>query len=276
MPQVTGFYDKHPITERQILAALARDQKSPSTLVPEDLYPHDQDHYGGLAAVDRLIGATCTTASNLVLDVCSGLGGPARYVAQATGGRVVGIDLTASRAISAHRLTGLVGLTPQVCFANGDATRLPFAADSFDVAISQEAFLHIGDKPALFAELRRVLKPGGRLAFTDWLGFSGLDGAARQRLRDGIAANAIHEPDTYCGFLRDAGFADVGMTDLSTEWQKILKDRLEMFRSMGPDTMRRHGADAHARYIDAYEFFVARISDGDLGGGLFTATKPDA
>lgn len=274
MTGVTRFYDQHPITEQQIRAAVARGGPADRRLRPDDFYPYDQDHYGGLAAVDRLAAAVKIGADTRVLDVCCGLGGPARYLAQKFGAAVTGVDLTLSRALGAHRLTRDCGLGGRVRVVNADATRLPFAAGAFDVAIGQEAFLHIDDKSALFSGLFRVLRPGGRLAFSDWLGFAGLDAAARVRLADGIAARAIHDPDTYFGFIATAGFADVRLVDLSAEWRQVLVERLEMFRTMAPDTVRQHGADAHARYISAYEFFVARITAGDLGGGLFTAVKP--
>ena len=90
---VEAFYDEHPINEEQILAALRRAGRDPAALAPEDLYPYDQDHYGGLAAVDALAERTGLARGQRLLDVCCGLGGPARYLARKYGVDVVGIDL---------------------------------------------------------------------------------------------------------------------------------------------------------------------------------------
>jgi len=268
---VETFYDEHPINEDQILAALRRSGRSLDALAPEDLYPYDQDHYGGLAAVDALAERAALGPGVRVLDVCCGLGGPARYVARKYGADVVGIDLNKGRAPGAARLTALVGLGAGARFVRGDATRLPFADASFDAAIAQEAFLHIADKKALFAACRRVLRSGGRLAFTDWIAFPGLSAGDRDRLAAGIMAQDIRTIDEYRSVLAEAGFEDVRAEDLSTAWRDILRERLEMFRGMQEDTVRLFGAERHARYISAYEFFVERIGAGALGGGRFTA-----
>jgi cyclopropane fatty-acyl-phospholipid synthase-like methyltransferase len=268
---VEEFYDEHPINEAQILAALRRAGRDVERLAPEDLYAYDQDHYGGLAAVDALAERARLAPGVRLLDVCCGLGGPARYVARKYGADVVGVDLNRGRAPAAARLTALVGLSDRARFVRGDATRLPFADASFDAAIAQEAFLHIADKPALFAACRRVLRPGGSLAFTDWIAFADLSAGDRSRLADGIMANDIQSLDSYRRLLQDAGFREVETENLSTAWRDILRERLEMFRGMEADTVRLFGTDRHARYISAYEFFVERITAGALGGGRFTA-----
>lgn len=137
--QVVDFYDRHPINESQILAALARRGKALSALTPEDLFDLDQDHYGGLEAVEALARLAGVHRGSRVLDLCSGLGGPARFLASRMGCRVTGVELTHSRCASAERLTGLVGLSGRVAFVGGDAVRLPFKSRSFTVCLSQEA-----------------------------------------------------------------------------------------------------------------------------------------
>jgi len=274
MAGVTAFYDRHPINEGQILAALAREGHRVDALRPEHLFAHDQDHYGGLAAVDRLIDAAHIAADSHVLDACAGMAGPARYIAHRTGAQVIATDLTTSRAVGAARLTRRVGLERRVHVVNADVTALPLADGSVDAVISQEAFLHVADKPTLFAELFRVLRPAGRLAFTDWLVFPGLEAASAQRLQDGIAARSLLSADAYRQAVAAAGFADVGLCDLSAEWQQILRERLRMYENMRADTVRDLGEETHRRYIDAYRFFVDRVSAGAVGGALITAQRP--
>ena len=95
-----------------------------------------------------------------VLDVCAGLGGPARFLAYRFGARVTGVDLTHSRCAAGARLTALVRLGPLVRHVRGDAQMLPFRSRAFDAAVSQEGLLHVPDKAAVLGECARVLKPG--------------------------------------------------------------------------------------------------------------------
>ncbi len=273
MDPVVAFYDAHPINERQIQAALERAGKSRQSLRPADLYDFDQDHYGGLDAVAALADGAGVATGSRVLDVCSGLGGPARFLAERYGAEVVGIDLNDGRVRGATRLSAMVGLQDRVRFARGDATALPLPEARFDAVIAQEAFLHIGDKPALFAECHRVLRPGGRLAFTDWLAGPALDEGDRARLADGIAAIAIHDADSYRQFIAAAGFRDVAMQDLSPMWRRILRQRLEMYSAMRDDTVAQFGPERHAAYVDAYAFFVDAIEAERLGGARWTARR---
>ena len=98
---VVDFYSRHPISEGQIIDALHRQGKDLKRLVPEDLYAFDQDHYGGLEAVEALGRRAGIDASSRVLDVCAGLAGPARFMARRWGARVTGVDLNPDRAAGA-------------------------------------------------------------------------------------------------------------------------------------------------------------------------------
>lgn len=272
MSSVVDFYNRHPITETQILDAVGFHSNPDAKLYPEDLYPFDQDHYGGLGAVDRLIECCKITECEQVIDICSGLGGPARYIAAQTGANVTGIDITKTRAIGAARLTRLVNLTPRVNFVNADATRLPIASKTFDVIISQEAFLHIKDKRSLFNELYRIVSTKGRLAFSDWISFPAITDATRERLEFEIIANNISTVDEYSELLTETGWINIETHDLSKQWKNILIDRLEMFRGMSDETIRQHGEKVNSNYIRAYEFFVEQITTEKLGGVLILAT----
>ncbi len=166
---VVGFYDTHPISQTQILQKLERQGVDLTTLTEDILQQHDQDHFGGLAANDALAAAAGLNDTTRVLDLCCGLGGPARYMAQHYGCRVTGVDLTQSRIDGARTLTDMTRQSDRVTFLCANALDLPLDDRSFDVVLSQEAFCHIPDKPRLIAECARVLVPGGPLAFTDIL-----------------------------------------------------------------------------------------------------------
>ena len=271
--RVNDFYDHHPISEAQVLAALGRRRGGDlSRLTPDELFEFDQDHYGGLAAVDALARRAGITAQSRVLDVCAGLAGPARFLASRRGCPVVALELHAGRAAGAARLSRLVGLGARVGVVRGDATALPFADDAFDACVSQEALLHIADKLAVLEGCRRALVPGGRLAFTDWIAHPRLAERERDRLREWMAATTLQSLPSYHALLGRAGFTAIEAEDLSDEWRRILRRRQEMFRALRADTVARHG-DARAReWEQLYAFFVGLVEAGKLGGGRFSGT----
>jgi len=192
------FYSRHPISEGQIVDALQRQGKDLKRLAPEDLYDLDQDHYGGLEAVEALARRAGIDASSRVLDVCAGLAGPARFLARRWGARVTGIDLNPDRVAGARRLSAAVGLSGLVRMIRGDAQKLPFRARAFTAVVSQEGLLHVPDKAAALAECWRVLLPGGRMAFSDWIATGRLGDGERRRLDEWTAIDrSSHGPASW-------------------------------------------------------------------------------
>jgi ubiquinone/menaquinone biosynthesis C-methylase UbiE len=272
--RIIDFYDQHPISEGQVLDAVRRARGGlDAALTADDLFPFDQDHYGGLGAVDALARRAGISAASRVLDICAGLGGPARFLASRRGCRVVGVELNMSRATGMARLTRRVGLRHAVSVVRGDATALPFATARFDACVSQEALLHVANKAAVLAEAHRVLVPGGRLAFTDWIAHPGLGDLERARLEDWMAAVTLQSLDAYRTLLGRAGFRAVHAEDLTDEWRRIVKERLVMYRALRENTVRRLGEARYREYDALYVFFVGLVDAGKLGGGRFSATR---
>jgi len=269
---VVDFYRRHLISEGQIADALRRQGKDLARLRPEDLYDFDQDHYGGLEAVEALGRRAGINGASRVLDVCAGLAGPARFMARRWGARVTGVDLSPDRAAGARRLSAAVGLGGLVRMVRGDAQRLPFRDGAFTAVVSQEGLLHVPDKALTLAECRRVLLPGGRLAFSDWIAKSRLGDGERRRLAEWMAAVTLQSIDSYKAMLAGAGFVSAGAEDLSREWSGILRRRLEMFRGLRADTVARLGQARYDEYDQLYAFFVKLVEDGKLGGARFSAT----
>lgn len=152
-----------------IVAALASLGKPVERLTPEDLAPVDQFHIRGRTATHELANAAGLDAAKRVLDVGSGVGGASRCLAAEFGCRVTGIDLTEEYCRAATLLSAKTGLTHLVDYRQGDATRLPFEDQSFDVVWTEHVAMNIPDKARLYGEMHRVLKPGGTLAIYDVL-----------------------------------------------------------------------------------------------------------
>jgi sarcosine/dimethylglycine N-methyltransferase len=270
---VIRFYETHPINEQQILHDLARDGVELATVTEEVLKDYDQDHFGGLDAVDILAQKAGISRESHVLDVCSGMGGPARYLAHRLGCRVTGLDITQSRHDGAIRLTGMVGLDHLVEFRLGNALDMPFADATFDVVTGQEAFAHVPDKPRLIAECARVVRSGGAIAFTDILRREALSAAEFERLRLDMTFQSLESLDGYSDLLTNCGCVVVAIDDLSAWWTEVLQGRLAMYRALEPTTVARFGAAHFQRWDQTYAFFVGLFAAGRLGGGRFVARR---
>lgn len=152
-----------------ILAALEKAGKDLNRLTPEDLAPIDQFHIRGRTATLELARTAGLDAAKHVLDVGSGVGGTSRCLAQEFGCRVTGIDLTDEYCRAAAMLSAKTGLAHLVDYRQGDATKLPFDDQAFDVVWTEHVAMNIPDKARLYKEMHRVLKPGGTLAIYDVL-----------------------------------------------------------------------------------------------------------
>lgn len=158
-----------------ILDALVAAGKDIDRLKLEDLAPVDQFHVRGRNATVELARDLMIDKHMQVLDVGCGIGGAARYLAHEFGCRVTGLDLNEEYCRIASDLTQRLSLDSLVSFRQGNALDLPFEDASFDIVWTQHAAMNIADKPALYHELLRVLKPGGKLAIYDVLAGPGGD-----------------------------------------------------------------------------------------------------
>jgi SAM-dependent methyltransferase len=174
--KVAGHYGQGQLEER-ILAAVAREGKDPENLTAGDLAAVDEFHVGGLEATQELAKHMELRAGLRLLDVGSGLGGPARYFATEHACRVTGIDLTEEFVRVAGSLTRRTKLDGLVGFRQGSALELPFDASTFDGAYMIHVGMNIADKAGVFREVRRVMKPGGLFTIFDIVRV--MDGAIR-------------------------------------------------------------------------------------------------
>jgi ubiquinone/menaquinone biosynthesis C-methylase UbiE len=133
----------------------------------------DQFHVGGLAATVAFADILRVTPEAEVLDAGSGLGGPSRYLAQAIGCRVSGVDLTPAYVAISRLLADRAGLSRVLSYEVGDLLDLPFPDQRFDAAYTQHVVMNVADRDGAYGEIRRVLKPGAAFAFYDVLAADG-------------------------------------------------------------------------------------------------------
>jgi ubiquinone/menaquinone biosynthesis C-methylase UbiE len=164
--EVSAHYSRGDLLSR-LNAALLDDGVDPDRPSIEALAPYDQFHGRGLEATLEVAALVQAGPADHVLDIGSGIGGPARWFAQRFGCHVTGIDLTPEFCDVARHLTHLLGLADKVSFTVGDAAAMPFADAGFDGAYSMNVSMNIADKGAFYREIHRVLRPGAWLVLSE-------------------------------------------------------------------------------------------------------------
>lgn len=189
-----------------ILRGLTAMGKPTDPIDSDDLAAGDEFHIGGREATSALFDQVDWRPGMHVLDVGSGIGGPARYLARHRHARVTGVDLTPEFVEVARELTRRCGLANKVDFQLGNALQLPIPDSAIDAACLVHVGMNVEDKARLFAEVRRVLRPGSWFAIYDVMqvGTGQLDYPVLWA-RD-ADASFVSEPQTYRNLLTQAGF----------------------------------------------------------------------
>lgn len=203
-----------------IAESLIRAGKDLGKLTTADLGTVDEFHIRGRQATLELARALRLTPQSHVLDIGSGLGGPARTLVEASGCQVTGIDLTQAFCDAATVLSQWVGLGGRVSFQQGDATELSFADGTFDAAMTIHVAMNIARKDRVYAEARRVLKRGGRFAIYDVLQGEGGDVLYPVPWAREPSISHLATPEEMQSLLTAAGFTIVEVQDSTDESQR--------------------------------------------------------
>lgn len=217
-----------------ILNALAEQGKDVNALQVTDLAPIDQFHSRGREATDELAAMAQLRAGETVLDVGGGMGGSARVLAQEFGCTVTVLDLTQEFVRVGELLTARTQMQDRVQFQLGSALEIPFEDNVFDVAWSQHSTMNIGDKPKLFAEMYRVLKPGGRYALYEIM--AGPNSPAHYPVPWATTPDIsfLETPEMIRAQLETAGFRQVAWQEQTDAAHEFFRQRIAAIDSGVP------------------------------------------
>ncbi len=239
--EIKMHYTSPGLSDR-IVKGLKAIGKSPASVGFDDLAALDEFHLRGPAATRELIEILDVGEDSHVLDIGSGLGGPARRLAKATGCRVTGVDLSEDYCAVGNELTGWLGLSKRVHLEPGDATKLErFAPSSFDAAWSIHVGMNIEDKGSLYASIAHVLKPGAPFVLFDILSA----GAEEPQYPAPWAATPeqsfLASADEMSTHLERAGFSIIEIRDQTSQALAFLDESIAQMKSGGePPSLGLH------------------------------------
>jgi SAM-dependent methyltransferase len=167
MAGLDAHYSASDIETRIMTALRAVGLDPEQGLTPEQLGALDHFHTGGFRASLDLLELSGIRAGDRVLDIGAGLAGAARMLAYSPGCRVDCVELSTDYCDGAKLLNRLTGLDDRIEVHKASALDLPFPDDTFDAVWMQNVGMNIADKSRLYAEVNRVLKPGGKFAFQE-------------------------------------------------------------------------------------------------------------
>ena len=233
---------------------------------------------GGPEEVDRVLTGL-SLSGRCVLDIGCGSGGITLYLVERhDAAPATGFDIEAPVIEAATARAEQRGLSDRASFVQGAVGPLPFAEASFDVVFSKDALLHVPDKEALFADIFRVLKPGGVFAASDWL--TSHDGEPSAAMKAYVAAEGLSfsmaSPERYRRAMELAGFRDITVTDRNAWYRDVARGELERLKGPLHATVSAAvGKDYVDKNIRTWETMQKVLDSGEHRPTHLRAWKPE-
>jgi SAM-dependent methyltransferase len=273
MSHVSRFYSGSGALVTAISAAVESAGLDRASLQPSDLAPLDEFHIRGRAATLEIVDALGITSASRVLDLGSGLGGPARTLVESTGCRVTGIDITPEFCEAATALSEWTGLSDRVEFRVGDATATGLPDTAMDAALTVHVAMNIPDKAALYAEAFRVLRPGGTFVVYDVLQGEGGDVRYPVPWATDASMSFLATPEEMRDLLAAAGFhivSEVDSSDAGLAWFQSVRAGIER-DGPPPVTFAAFLGDAFGQMVANQ---VANLAERRIRTVMFSCSRP--
>ncbi|MGZ4674052.1 MAG: SAM-dependent methyltransferase [Ilumatobacteraceae bacterium] len=236
-----------------------------AALTVEQLTPFDHYHYFGTDAVDEAIAALGLSAGMRVLDIGSGIGGPARYIAATSAASVTALELQPDLDALAADLTKRCGLADLVEHRCGNI--LDGLGETYDAVVSFLCFLHIADRTRLLAACRAALATDGGMYIEDFAKRREPTADEAAALEVKVQCPVLPSPEEYDAQLRAAGFVDIHIEDVTSQWGHFTAMRLAEFRASRARNVSVHGTEI-VDGLDDFYATMARLFDTGVIAGL--------
>ncbi len=234
----------------------------------------EQIHVGGGRETDILAEKAGVSRETRVLDVLSGLGGPARHLARNYGATVIGLDATPRMVDEATARTAAEGLDDRVSFRLGNALDMPFRSGVFDIVWGQDSWCYVTDKDRLIRECRRVVAPGGTIAFTDWIRTGPMSDEEWHSLNTFMLFPYMESLDGYEILLRQNGFAVREREDLSDDFASHMhRYREALTGDLKDRVVDLFGMDVYRDAERGLDLWVRAADEGMVGRGCIVGRK---
>jgi ubiquinone/menaquinone biosynthesis C-methylase UbiE len=247
--------------------------KTTSTVTIDDLAPVDEFHIGGRKATEELVGQLGPSSTCHLLDVGSGLGGAARFVADRYKCRVTGIDLTPDYVEAGKVLCAWVGLCHRVSLHHASALSIPFPDEAFDAAYMLHVGMNIDDKAKLCSEVARVLRTGSVFGVYDVMRMADGEFTYPVPWATTPETNAVANPQTYRSALQSAGFEILSERDRTDFALTHFHLQSKMAASERPPPLGLHTLMGERRR-DQVRNMIESISAGRIAPIEMIARKP--
>ena len=237
-----------------------------------DISPFDQYHYLGTDAIDDAIRSLKIDSEKKIIDIGSGIGGPARYLAEKTGCHVTALEIQPDLHAIACSLTERCGLSGSVQHLCGDILDFSERHGNFDIAVSWLSFLHISDRSSLLKKCHAILKPDGKMFIEDFYKRGEFDKEEAKVLSEDLYCAYLPTSEEYKEQLNENGFTEIELIDKTDCWKNFVRERMEKFIENRNRHVKIHNAEIVGDLEDFYKK-MAQLFDGNNLGGLRVTVK---
>lgn len=268
-----NMYSKHIVSPVNLITSLQSKGKSISNgLLIEDLLSYDQDHLGGLEATETCLDLLKFCEPCQVLDIGSGLGGPARYISHKTGCNVTGVEIQYDRYSISKLLTKSTGLEKKVSFVYGDFVSIDFQ-QTFSHVISFLSILHIIDKELALEKLADTLQDGGKIYIEDYYRKAPSSTENNEILLETISCPSLFELDYYLRILQENKIKIEQVVDMTETWKNLVIERVKSYKQNYSAMSSEFGEETAANALSFAEGVSAIFQKEIIGGVRIIGSK---